>query len=130
MPSPTVVSGPGDDGEPDWWLGVEPGEDIDPFRQVDRPADEAARVEVTGLDEETLTAAGFPTLTYERLEAGTEFESDDRRLRPQDIEAYAFAVEPWFFTYDASLRTIDLDRLVSQARADREARKRAHMEKK
>lgn len=50
--------------------------------------------------EETLRAAGFPTISYEVLEVGTEMRSDERHLRPEDTEAYAWAVEdedPWFF---------------------------------
>jgi acyl dehydratase len=41
----------------------------------------------------------FPTLTYERLELGEEFASNDQVVTPEDIETYAFAVEdhhPWF----------------------------------
>ena len=49
---------------------------------------------------ETLAQAGFPTISYDILEPGTEFRSDDRLIRPEDVETYAFAVEdydPWFF---------------------------------
>ena len=49
---------------------------------------------------ETLTAAGFPTISYDVLDIGQEFRSDDRLIRPEDVETYAFAVEdhdPWFF---------------------------------
>ncbi len=49
---------------------------------------------------ETLAAAGFPTISYDVLEEGVEFRSGDHLLRPEDVEAYAFAVEdydPWFF---------------------------------
>ncbi len=50
--------------------------------------------------EETLRAAGFPTISYDVLAVGTEMRSDERHLRPEDTEAYAWAVEdedPWFF---------------------------------
>ena len=53
-----------------------------------------------GFAPEALAAAGFEPLTYEVLEVGAEFTSDDRLLRPQDVEAFAFAVDdhdPWFF---------------------------------
>jgi len=49
---------------------------------------------------ETLTAAGFPTISYDILDIGQDFRSDDRLIRPEDVETYAFAVEdhdPWFF---------------------------------
>jgi acyl dehydratase len=49
---------------------------------------------------EVLEAAGFPTISYDRLTVGQTFRSDERLLRPQDIEAYAYAVDdddPWFF---------------------------------
>lgn len=49
---------------------------------------------------ETLAAAGFPTIAYDGLEEGGKFRSGDRLIRPEDVEAYAFAVEdhdPWFF---------------------------------
>ena len=49
---------------------------------------------------EVLARSGFPTISYEILEAGQAFRSDERLLRPQDIEAYAYAVDdhdPWFF---------------------------------
>ena len=44
--------------------------------------------------------AEFPKLTYEALTVGETFLSDDHLVTPEDIEAYAFAVEdhhPWFF---------------------------------
>ncbi|MCA8926874.1 MAG: MaoC family dehydratase [Alphaproteobacteria bacterium] len=50
--------------------------------------------------EETLSAAGFPTISYDVLAVGTDMRSDERHLRPEDTEAYAWAVEdedPWFF---------------------------------
>jgi|GEM_PF-170052 len=49
---------------------------------------------------ETLTAAGFPTISYDILDIGQAFRSDDKLIRPEDVETYAFAVEdhdPWFF---------------------------------
>jgi acyl dehydratase len=54
----------------------------------------------TGFAPETLAAAGFPTISFEGLTVGEEFRSDDRLIRPQDVEAYAFVVDdhdPWFF---------------------------------
>lgn len=51
-------------------------------------------------DPAVLEAAGFPTISFERLQVGERFRSDDRLIRPQDVEAYAFAVDdhdPWFF---------------------------------
>ena len=53
-----------------------------------------------GFDEATLAAAGFPVISYDALVVGEEFVSDERLVRPQDVEAYAFAVsdhDPWFF---------------------------------
>lgn len=49
---------------------------------------------------ETLAAAGFPDISYDVLEEGVKFRSGDHLIRPEDVEAYAFAVEdhdPWFF---------------------------------
>lgn len=49
---------------------------------------------------ETLTAAGFPTISYDVLEIGQAFRSDDKLIRPEDVETYAYAVDdhdPWFF---------------------------------
>jgi acyl dehydratase len=42
----------------------------------------------------------FRPLTYETLEVGEEFVSDEHLVTPEDIETYAFAVDdhhPWFF---------------------------------
>lgn len=42
----------------------------------------------------------FKKLTYDVLEVGEEFVSDDHLVTPEDIETYAFAVDdqhPWFF---------------------------------
>jgi len=50
--------------------------------------------------EETLIAAGFPTISYAVLRVNQKNRSDERLLRPEDVEAYAYAVEdedPWFF---------------------------------
>lgn len=41
---------------------------------------------------EVAEAAGFPVIGLDRLTVGQEFRSDDRLIRPQDIEAYAAAV--------------------------------------
>ncbi len=41
----------------------------------------------------------FKKLTYEALEVGEEFVSDEQLVLPEDIETYAFAVDdhhPWF----------------------------------
>jgi acyl dehydratase len=41
----------------------------------------------------------FPRLTYEALAVGEEFVSDTHLVTPEDVEAYAFAVDddnPWF----------------------------------
>ena len=41
----------------------------------------------------------FKPLTYEALQVGEEFVSDPQLVSPEDIEAYAFAVDdhhPWF----------------------------------
>ena len=41
----------------------------------------------------------FPKLTYEALQVGEEFMSNVHMVTPEDIEAYAFAVDdhhPWF----------------------------------
>ena len=50
--------------------------------------------------QETLTAYGFPTISYEVLEVGKKLRSAEAHLRPEDVEAYAYAVDdhdPWFF---------------------------------
>lgn len=42
----------------------------------------------------------FTKLTFEGLKIGEEFVSDTQLVSPEDIEAYAFAVDdhhPWFF---------------------------------
>ena len=44
---------------------------------------------------EVMADAGFPRISYESLELGTELRSDDRLIRPQDIEAYAFMVDDY-----------------------------------
>jgi acyl dehydratase len=49
---------------------------------------------------ETLAASGFPTISYDVLDVGLAFRSDDCVVRPEDVETYAAAVEdhdPWFF---------------------------------
>lgn len=49
---------------------------------------------------ETLSASGFPTISYDILDVGRTFLSDDCVVRPEDVETYAFAVEdhdPWYF---------------------------------
>jgi 3-hydroxybutyryl-CoA dehydratase len=54
----------------------------------------------SGFDPAVLAQHGFPTISYDRLEVGETFRSDDRLIRPQDVEAYAFAIDdhdPWFF---------------------------------
>ena len=41
----------------------------------------------------------FKKLTYEALEVGEEFVSDEQLVLPEDVETYAFAVDdhhPWF----------------------------------
>ena len=50
--------------------------------------------------EDTLRAAGFPTISYEVLEVRQKLRSGEAHMRPEDVEAYAYAVEdedPWFF---------------------------------
>lgn len=42
----------------------------------------------------------FRKLTYEALQVGEEFVSDEHLITPEDVETYAFAVDdhhPWFF---------------------------------
>jgi acyl dehydratase len=49
---------------------------------------------------ETLTSAGFPVISYDGLAIGEVLRSDDRLIRPADVETFAYAVEdhdPWFF---------------------------------
>lgn len=51
-------------------------------------------------DAELLARHGFPTIAYDLLEVGERFRSDERLLRPEDVETYAFAVDdtdPWYF---------------------------------
>ena len=48
----------------------------------------------------TLAEVGFPVISFDVLEVGQEFRSEERLIRPEDVEAYAYAVqdyEPWFF---------------------------------
>lgn len=50
--------------------------------------------------QETLTQYGFPTISYEVLEVGKQLRSAETHLRPEDVEAYAYAVDDhdsWFF---------------------------------
>ena len=50
--------------------------------------------------EETLGAASFPTISFEVLEVGQKLRSGKAHMRPEDVEAYAYAVDdedPWFF---------------------------------
>ncbi len=56
--------------------------------------------ESASFDPEVLARHGFPTISYDTLVVGEKFRSDEKLLRPQDVEAYAAAVEdhdPWFF---------------------------------
>ena len=41
---------------------------------------------------ETLGVAGFPTISYDILDVGMTFRSDDCVVRPEDVIAYAYAV--------------------------------------
>jgi acyl dehydratase len=55
----------------------------------------------SAFDDETLRQGGFPQIAFDTLEIGETFRSDDRLIRPQDVEAYAYAVDdydPWFFS--------------------------------
>jgi 3-hydroxybutyryl-CoA dehydratase len=48
----------------------------------------------------TLAEAGFPVINYDILDIGHAFCSDDQLIRPEDVEAYAYAVDdydPFFF---------------------------------
>ena len=50
--------------------------------------------------QETLAEAGFPVINYDILDIGRAFRSDDQLIRPEDVEAYAYAVDdydPFFF---------------------------------
>ncbi|MFT7599217.1 MAG: acyl dehydratase [Acidimicrobiales bacterium] len=58
------------------------------------------RLRPASFDPEVLDRHGFPTIDYRELVVGEEFQSDDRLIRPQDVTAYAYAVEdhdPLFF---------------------------------
>ncbi len=49
---------------------------------------------------ETLAYVGFPTISYDLLNVGMEFRSDDQLIRPEDVAKYAYAIDdydPWFF---------------------------------
>ena len=51
---------------------------------------------------ETLTEVGFPTISYDLLNVGMEFRSDDQLIRPEDVAKYAYAIDdydPWFFEH-------------------------------
>jgi 3-hydroxybutyryl-CoA dehydratase len=55
-------------------------------------------------------AERFRRLTYDALVVGEEFASDDRLIRPQDLETYAFAVDdhhPWFTVGDDPQAPVD-----------------------
>ena len=48
----------------------------------------------------TLAQVGFPTISYDLLDVGMEFRSDDQLIRPEDVAKYAYAIDdydPWFF---------------------------------
>jgi 3-hydroxybutyryl-CoA dehydratase len=52
----------------------------------------------------------FRRLTFDALTVGETFRSDDRLIRPEDLETYAFAVEdhhPWFTVGDDPAAAID-----------------------
>ena len=60
----------------------------------------AAEREQPTFDVATLAASGFPVISFDALTVGETFRSDERTIRPSDVDAYAFAVEdhdPWFF---------------------------------
>ncbi|MGF1595506.1 MAG: MaoC/PaaZ C-terminal domain-containing protein [Acidimicrobiales bacterium] len=62
-----------------------------------------------GYPPEALEAAGFPTISFDRLVVGETFRSDDKLIRPQDVETYAFAVDdddPLFFGANPGPRPI------------------------
>jgi acyl dehydratase len=47
-----------------------------------------------------MTRTEFKKLTYEGLQVGEEFVSDEYLVTPEDVDTYAFAVDdqhPWFF---------------------------------
>lgn len=44
---------------------------------------------------ETLAAAGFPVINFDIIEVGRKFRSDDQLIRPEDVEAYAYAVDDY-----------------------------------
>ena len=42
----------------------------------------------------------FETISYEVVQVGEEFNSDDFTIKPEDVETFAFAVDdhdPWYF---------------------------------
>ncbi len=44
--------------------------------------------------------AGFKRISYDVVQVGEEFMSDDFLVKPEDVETFAFAVDdhhPWFF---------------------------------
>ena len=41
----------------------------------------------------------FQTISYEKVQVGEEFQSDDFRVKPEDVDTFAYAVDdhnPWF----------------------------------
>jgi len=53
---------------------------------------------------------GFQRLAFDALTVGETFVSDDRLLRPEDLETYAFAVDdhhPWFTVPDDPAAPVD-----------------------
>jgi len=45
-------------------------------------------------------AVEFKTISYNLVQVGEEFKSDDFLIKPEDVETFAFAVDdhhPWYF---------------------------------
>ena len=44
---------------------------------------------VSPFDADVLARAGFPQISHDSLQLGEEFLSDERLVRPQDVQGYA-----------------------------------------
>lgn len=54
----------------------------------------------------------FKTISYEVVQIGEEFRSDDFTVKPEDVDTFAFAVDdhdPWYFEDDRDQRDSPFD---------------------
>ena len=54
----------------------------------------------------------FKTISYEVVQIGEEFRSDDFTVKPEDVDTFAYAVDdhdPWYFEDDSNKRDSPFD---------------------